>query len=582
MFLVALLRHGLRLLVPVAIAATIYLYIYPVFHGCGFPVIPNVNSTAGPDHDALSAFAETAWLHLPPVAARSIGRHSRLAPFRLLALGDPQLEGDTSIPNAYGPQLPHLTTLVSHALFRSEQSSLRLRLRQVLHDLIDLFLDDLPNAAETLRKRIDLVGNDFYLAHIYRTMDWWAQPTHVAAMGDLVGSQWIDDGEFDRRATRYWTRVVRGAQRIPDDQASYPAAEYDLAAYLGSDDAAAAAWRTRVLNVAGNHDIGYAGDLTEERLARFEQAFGKANYEVRFELPVADPVANATIFDEQDNPDSDRLPPELRIIVLNNMNLDTPALSGALQDATYSFINAVIETSTAVEFLGHFTILLTHIPLHKPEGICVDGPFFDFHEAHDGGGVKEQNQLSSDASRGFLEGVFGLNGDPASPGQGRGRRGVILNGHDHEGCDTYHYINQSAPAEERSWIVERWAAAKDHGVARAELIPGMREITVRSMMGDFGGNSGLLSAWFDEATWEWRFEYATCSVGRQHIWWAIHVLDLVVIVAGLAYCLLAVGGAAALPTPKPDSGQHGTATPAKDRKSQSSTPKPQSSAPRPS
>ena len=54
-------------------------------------------------------------------------------------------------------------------------------------------------------------------------------------------------------------------------------------------------------------------------------------------------------------------------------------------------------------------------------------------------------------------------------------------------------------------------------------------------MGDFGGNAGLLSAWFDEQIGEWRFEYDTCSVGTQHIWWAVHVLDIVTLVFSLLY-----------------------------------------------
>ena len=50
------------------------------------------------------------------------------------------------------------------------------------------------------------------------------------------------------------------------------------------------------------------------------------------------------------------------------MNLDTPARSGRLQDDTYAFINAVIDTGSAVEFEGHFTVVLTHIPLLQGGG----------------------------------------------------------------------------------------------------------------------------------------------------------------------------------------------------------------------
>jgi hypothetical protein len=39
-------------------------------------------------------------------------------------------------------------------------------------------------------------------------------------------------------------------------------------------------WKRRVINIAGNHDVGYAGALTAERFERFERVFGWANYEL--------------------------------------------------------------------------------------------------------------------------------------------------------------------------------------------------------------------------------------------------------------------------------------------------------------
>ncbi|KAJ2967673.1 hypothetical protein NUW58_g10396 [Xylaria curta] len=363
------------------------------------------------------------------------------------------------------------------------------------------------------------------------------RPFFTLILGDLLGSQWIRDPEFHRRSSRFWNRSFRGAERIPDDVAQYPADDYNVSGILGMEDEEAAVWQRRLINVVGNHDIGYAGDLTPELLDRFELAFGKAAYELRFELPINDPVLNATVFDPEKNPESNRLPPELRILNINNMNLDTPALNQSLQDDTYAFINAIIHTSSAVEYKGHFTLILTHMPLYKPEGICVDPPFFDFH---DGGGVKEQNQLSADASRGFLEGIYGLNGDANAPAGGMGRRGVILNGHDHEGCDIYHYINQSLPRDERRWEVARWEAARNDQLPESPGLPGIRELTVRSMMADFGGNAGLLSLWFDQETWEWKYEFANCVLGRQYYWWFVHVFDLILLVILVAYGALEI------------------------------------------
>ncbi|AEO59494.1 hypothetical protein MYCTH_2307847 [Thermothelomyces thermophilus ATCC 42464] len=545
----AILRNVLRYLIPLSIALTLYLYLYPVFNTCAFPLPPDPSSASVSADTGRAAFVETAKVHWHTAAGTAdhptIFIPSRPpAPFRLLALGDPQLEGDTSIPTDYLGVFPHAKSLFRHATFRSRHSSLRQRIRQSFHDLVDIVFEDTFNALESLRKRIDLVGNDLYLAHIYRTVRWWSRPTHVTVLGDLLGSQWINNEEFYRRAGRYWNRVFRGAERVPDDVAAYPAEEYDLAGRLGGGPFnESTAWVRRVINVAGNHDIGYAGDLNDERAERFERAFGKLNYELRFELPLTNASLAGTNFDA--DPSSTRLVPELRIIVLNDMNLDTPVISTKLQDETYAFVNKVISTSAAVEFKGHFTVILTHIPLYKPVGVCVDDPFFDFHQ-HDGS-LREQNQLSVPASKGFLEGILGMSGDVKAAGRGRGRPGIILNGHDHEGCDTWHYINQSvADPEQRSWEVKRWRQAKTAGIVGRDELPGVREVTVRSMMGGFGGNAGLLSIWFDEASWEWRTEYATCPLGTQHLWWLVHILDLIVLAAILLLAVAAFLSASGL------------------------------------
>ncbi|PNY24259.1 Protein TED1 [Tolypocladium capitatum] len=531
MLVAAFLRHGLRLLVPLAVASTVYLYLYPFFGRCAFPL---------ESRDPGEAFEATKKLHWPYADAGAEQRApTKLAPFRLLALGDPQLEGDTSIPIAYLGFLPHLKSIARHLSFQTEHESLRERIRMTLHDTVDLYFEDVPNIVESMRKRFDLWGNDFYLAHIYRTLHWWTRPTHVSVLGDLLGSQWIEDDEFDKRGRRFWNRTFKGGERVPDDVATYPNQEYDLSGMLdGSLEEQV--WARRILNVAGNHDIGYAGDLTPERMERFERVFGKANYELRFELPIADPEVNATIVDDETNSLSTRLPPEIRVVVLNDMNLDTPAKDPGLQDATYHFINAVIGTAAAVEYQGQFTLILTHIPLYKPEGVCVDAPFFDFHGSEDGGGVKEQFLLSSDASRGILEGIFGVNADPTAPGQGLGRSGLVLNGHDHEGCDTFHYVNQTngTEAKDRSWEVARWADARAKDLPRRDMVPGRREITVRSMMGDFGGNAGLLSLWFNQTTWEWEYEYMDCPLGRQHFWWLTHFVSLGTVLCAVLYVVV--------------------------------------------
>jgi hypothetical protein len=502
--------------VPLSLLLSTYLYLYPVFHLCAFP---------SPEQDARSEFLSTVRQHTP----FSTHNGKTIAPFRLLALGDPQLEGESSIRDIDSINLPNLKKFWKDALLLdgTKHNPLQ-RVRHSLHDIIDFFLDDIPKSLEVWRKRLDHVGNDYYLGHIYRTLHWWSKPTHVTVLGDLVGSQWINDEEFGVRAWRFWNRVFRGGRRVEDELYTQPSTDFQGTLILGED---AAAWEKRIINVAGNHDIGYAGDLSPDRMSRFMKLFGKANYEMRFQLPFD---INNTVNGREGG---EKPPPEIRIIVLNDMNLDTPASSKELQDETYGFLNSVITSSKDVTQPGHFTLVLTHIPLHKEAGVCVDGPFFDFFDGEFENGVKEQNHLSMDASKGFLEGVFGMSGSENVPGQGFGRNGVILNGHDHEGCNVYHYINQSQPPE-REWKATTWEHAFSSGILDEPGVPGLREITVRSMMGDFAGNAGLLSLWFDEEEWDWRFEFVNCGLGTQHIWWFVHIIDLITLGVGIVYGVL--------------------------------------------
>ncbi len=467
-----------------AVIFTAFLYLYPLFLSCDFPA-PTIPKT--------TCFLEHTSQDAPRIA--------QVAPFRLLALGDPQLEGDSSLP---GPE--HLNFPSIQALrHRIPSTDFRGNLELIAVAIRDLFTKDFPLLLWSYRKRLDLLGNDYYLAHIYRTLHWWLQPTHVTVLGDLIGSQWVNDEEFDWRGWRFWNRVFNGGRRVRDD-----IKESGISEILGDDPE----WSTRIINVAGNHDIGYAGDIDRARVDRFEQIFGKANWNIKFQL-----LPNRT--ESSSNKPDFGGPPELRIIVLNSMNLDGPVLDTQLQQETYDFINQdIIGTSRAVEDRKTGTIVLTHIPLHKKEGICVDAPFFDYGE----NGLTEQNHLSVNAAKGILEGILGMSGDSKAAAGGIGRNGIILTGHDHEGCDVYHYIPVDAERDGSEWSATPWRAARH--LVQAD-IPGVREITVRSMMGSFGGNAGLLSAWFDYEAGEWRFEYATCALGVQHFWWGVHVLDLV-------------------------------------------------------
>ncbi|KAF2644536.1 hypothetical protein P280DRAFT_545988 [Massarina eburnea CBS 473.64] len=584
------------LLAPVALLGTSWLYLYPFFDdACAFPTPP-------PDSPGITA------------------------PFRLLALGDPQLEGDTSLPKPGAPIFPSLVPVYDETLAAVQAEN--------YSGAWDIFRDrfregegvkgwgkrlSLEGVKYVWKKRkwIDLWGNDWYLAHIVRTLRWWTEPSHVAVLGDLLGSQWIQDEEFERRQTRYWRRVFGGMVGVPEyimtgkEEADATLTNAEAAMVEGEAQEAEdgeekgeeerkwggtrevlgadTRWKDRVINIAGNHDIGYAGDIDAKRIERFERAFGKVNWDIVFTLPNA---TNATT----DDPPQPQ-PPELRLVILNSMNLDTPCWAPHLQQESYDFMNHVVATSRPVTDKTHATILLTHIPFHKESGICVDSPLFTFFEG--GSGVREQNMLSDYTSQMMLEGIFGLSGSKDAEGNGFGRHGIVINGHDHAGCDVLHWTEQpsvgstcpedirlefenvelpeysanasdaSTPnpstngaevtdppppsdseTEDPKFQAIRWphppyttSNTSARSCVSLNHVPRVREITLRSMMGDYAGYAGFLSAWFDPSLGEkgeWKLEFSTCGIGTQHWWWAYHIVDLILVVAVLGWGVASV------------------------------------------
>ena len=509
-------------LLPLSIVLTTYIYLYPFAHQCGFAKPPANSQT---------------WLDtctFPDEALREHYKSKDLAPFRLLALGDPQLEGDTSLP-------PEVKRRFRGVPYLRQQATDR-RWSKVIQSLKDAAHDVQAEAVRRwiyARKNLDLIGNDFYLAHIYRTLRWATKPTHVTVLGDLLGSQWIDDEEFDERAGRFWSRVFRLAEKVPAEALQDYTQEEDKQPrieLLGQNGN----WSRRIINVAGNHDIGYAGDISRSRIERFERSFGPINGDIRFALPAEH--CNATLAHWK--------VPTLRLVVLNSMNLDSPANDDDLQQASYKFVNSVIEHSEPVGTLSTATILLTHIPLHKEPGVCADSPFFSYFEQHQGGGVQEQNMLSKEIGQGAtLQGIFGKSTDINAEEQGVGREGLILTGHDHEGCDVYHYVDH----DKKEWKASKYDTVEAVKARQNESVPGLREVTVRSMMGEFGGNAALISAWWDTKRGQWQVEVETCTLGVQHIWWTIHILDIVTIVACfLAHATASRGGGPVYDTAKAD------------------------------
>ncbi|KAG7878620.1 hypothetical protein KL905_004038 [Ogataea polymorpha] len=353
-------------------------------------------------------------------------------------------------------------------------------------------------------KRLDNFGNDYYLGHIYRVMKSRLHPTHVVGLGDLFSSQWIADSEFYNRTRRYMTRLFPR----PEEQTF---AELDfIAEHKDVDWVSHLEWFQKSLedglflkpefyhyenvydwssanltheplfiNVSGNHDIGY-GDTTYQHMTRWRRLFGKDNYWIEFD-------------NDTDHP--------WRIVVLNSLALDGPLLQPEFKDYTWQFV----ETLKQRNYSGS-SILLTHIPMYKPEGLCVDGPlveYFNENNCHPGGEyriglLKSENHLQYDTSQAVMNAVFKGN-----------YSGIIVTGHDHEGCENFYNYNFTSG---------EWQASKSINSPKY-----IKEVTVRSMMGDFDGNTGLITGHFNQETKTWEFNYKLCPFVVQHVWWAAQI-----------------------------------------------------------
>ncbi|PRP89300.1 hypothetical protein PROFUN_02174 [Planoprotostelium fungivorum] len=245
--------------------------------------------------------------------------------------------------------------------------------------------DSRINREGPLLGQLNLNINDYFGRHVFLSAMSSLQPTHVAVLGDLFSNQYLSDAEFASRLARYnWMF------------------EHPLIS----------SGKTQLINITGNHDIGYASEINSYQISKFEKAFGAVN---------------------------DRYEASGHILgIFNSMNVDTSS-DQRLSESTWNHMKELAEERKK----GKPLILLTHVPLYKPRGSCVDGP--DIHR-NNRGAVTEQNVISEESSRWIL--------DEMKPA-------IILNGHDHYGCK---YTHEG----------------------------GIREYTVRSVMGDFSGYTAVV------------------------------------------------------------------------------------------
>lgn len=358
-------------------------------------------------------------------------------------------------------------------------------------------------------KRLDNYGNDHYLGHIYRTMQSRLKPSHVAVMGDQFSSQWILDSEFYNRTYRFverlfprddlykltvidtwkkhenydWETYMDQEHAMDPDHRFNTRAYYDVYDWYKPESHQPNFENPLFINLTGNHDIGYSGDATWQHMARFHLLFGQNNYVIYYNKGT---------------------PQEWRLVVVDSLTLEGPALQEEFRDYTWSFLEHLNATNSG--FHGS-TVLLTHIPFYKREGLCADGPEHKYYadyekEPYKNGKLRSQNHLLYETSQKVLNIVF-PNAD---------KEGLILTGHDHVGCDSYY------SHVDGHWVADRHAQGGDRKP--------IHEVVVRAMMGEFEGQTGLVTGHFDKNEKSWHFTFTYCSFAVQHVWWASKVAAL--------------------------------------------------------
>ncbi|KAF9298440.1 hypothetical protein BGZ88_006727 [Linnemannia elongata] len=401
------------------------------------------------------------------------------------------------------------------------------------------------------RAHVDLAFNDAFMRHIYKKMmspSWEPLaylssllsrstthtsrcPTHVSILGDLFSSQWIDDTEFDVRVARY--RSI-----FPDPSLSTSGS---VARTVGAGDGSSV---PVMINITGNHDIGYGYDISQDRVERWEQVFGKSNFISSVDIPTAAVVGSENDTDSRRMQSSNGSETrhgssrKLHLVVLNTMLLDGPSSDENLRGQTWEFLQ---EASSLKENNPQDKIvLLTHIPFHKEQGICVDPPDIRVHWDNT---IIEQTMLTPNTTQWILNTL---------------RPDFVLNGHDHYGCDVVHTLEHGqdtwiASATDLSLPVSSGSSQEEGQRAKS-----VREVTQRSMMAEFGGYSGLFeikipstsSSSFasdnnnsnsNSSEDELEFHYTACGFFNDLQVWTVIVTDLIVVILwalfGLAHLI---------------------------------------------
>lgn len=275
--------------------------------------------------------------------------------------------------------------------------------------------------------------NDYYFRHIARSIRRYLRPRQLLLLGDLFSFQYTSDREFHARTGRFRSIFEHSKECGIYNNDDSNGGDGDTGSGAGTGGIGGTTDLAAVyqINLAGNHDVGYGAEMNVYVYERFVQEFGPQNTDYELE------VGNGNGVDLR-----------LWVGVVDSMSLD-----GTMDRAFHT------EAWKHLEHLAHERrvhprkplLLLTHIPLWKAEGSCMDVPSITM-QRH---AVAEQNTLSRNATAFILDHI---------------RPSMVFSGHDHEGCE---YTHRNSIGEE---------------------IP---EHTVRSVMGDFGGVTAVLEVSHD-------------------------------------------------------------------------------------
>ncbi|KAJ1800785.1 hypothetical protein LPJ59_000823 [Coemansia sp. RSA 2399] len=319
--------------------------------------------------------------------------------------------------------------------------------------------------------RLDILVNDYYLHHVYGSTIAAFKPNYVVTMGDIFSSQWVRRDEYYKRIERFkWI-----SQRI-DSQNTTMRSNHVY------------------LYMAGNHDIGYGDETRSYHINRFVNNFGPLNRKWTVDI-------------------DGRLH---RMAILNAMNLDKTRTRQYRVEA-WDFVHGLAADSAKHPDIP--LILFLHIPLHKPDGICVANA----KTVDRDGFVRYQDYLSPTTSAYLLHCLSPV---------------LVFNGHDHNGCVAVHSTDVTAsipvvlgdsgkmlrsssdmcdltledldmyrPELDEFALQTISSTAEGPAVDNSTALPTI-EITVRSSMGAYHGTTGV----FDVSSIHQRQDTVTTSL----------------------------------------------------------------------